>query len=147
MNTKVQERIASVKKKATAEAEKWVKENEKDIADRVRRMLDSKLEEVVVKLLGFKTDWDGQWEVDNCNGRSGESAAGDWLRESAQGAVKKWLTEQAGNLPTLSKAVVNNLRQEYLTYTEECLERALQQEARDRAKELATKILHETLQP
>lgn len=103
-------------------------------ADVVREILARKREEIVVKLLGFDSRW-GEWDLDHCNGRSGDSAAGDYLRSRAGQAVKAWLDEQAGDLPELPKRAIDSLRREYLAAYESELGRALRQLAQSRARE------------
>lgn len=111
----ITELIEDAKAEAERAAQAWIKENKPTIEATVRAMLDRRVQEVVAKLLGFGTRYgDGdEWKVDHCNGRSGESAVGDWLRERSGAAVHQWLTEQAGKLPDLPAKAVADLRAEY----------------------------------
>lgn len=61
------------------------------LKDRVKRLLNEHSEEVTMKLLGFNASWN-KWEIDHCNGRSGESAAGDFIRKHQSEAIHEWLT-------------------------------------------------------
>lgn len=68
----------------------WRKENtEEAIHKKVIDLLDKRSEEMVVKLLGFDLSW-GEWALDHCNGRSGNSAIGDYLRNTQAVAVKEF---------------------------------------------------------
>ena len=100
-----------------------------NIPARVRHMLDSRHQDIIAKLLGMSDHWN-RWEVDHCNGRVGESAAGDWLRAQAGSGVAEWLTAQAGNLPELPKSAIKSLRSEYLN----TLERLVRVELTSRAE-------------
>jgi len=126
--SKLQSQIESVMKAADKAAQEWVDENKPSIEEKIHELLDRKLTEIVCKLLGFD-GWFGELEIDHCNGRSGESAAGDWLRAAAGDAVKKWLTEQAGDLPKLTAKAIAGLRKSYLEAFEDELRVALQGKA------------------
>jgi hypothetical protein len=125
---KTQSEIKRVVKSAGKAAEEWVKSKE-DIAGEIKSLLDSKLEEVTMKLLGFNNRY-GEWEIDHCNGRFGDSAAGDWLRDKAGDAVNAWLTKQAGNLPELPKTAIKSLRENYLSVLENQLRVKLTEKAK-----------------
>jgi hypothetical protein len=122
MSSDMKSAIDAAVQEADKAAADWLGKR-KGIADEITKLLDGRVQEIIGKLLGFDAHW-GVWEVDHCNGRSGSSAAGDWLRDAAQGAVSGWLTEQAGKLPTLPKAAITSLRGDYLE--------AFQNELRDR---------------
>jgi hypothetical protein len=124
----VKDHIEKAENKANDAAMAWLKENEKDLDVIVRKMLDRRLEMIVCKLLGFDSRWGG-WTVDHCNGRGGESAAGDWLKEKAADAVRDWLTEQAGKLPNLPAKAAADLRAEYLKTFEKQMHKMLQEKA------------------
>lgn len=144
MNAELQKRIDAAKVRADKAAAQWLKDNEDKIEKQISSMLDRRLEEVVAKLLGFNNSW-GRWEVDNCNGRDGNSAAGDWLREKAANAVKEWLTAQAGDLPKLPAAAIKSLRKEYLEHFEQFAMDFLQHEAERNARELVERMVTEAM--
>jgi len=122
MSSDMKSAIDAAVQEADKAAADWLGKR-KCIADEITKLLDGRVQEIIGKLLGFDAHW-GVWEVDHCNGRSGNSAAGDWLRDAANGAVSEWLTDQAGKLPTLPKAAITSLRGDYLE--------AFQNELRDR---------------
>jgi len=109
---------------------------------KIEDILDSHTEEAVAKLLGFDNKW-GDWEVDHCNGRQGESAAGDWLRKTAKEEVDKWLAKQAGALPDLSPAQKKALREDYRNTLAYHVKERLQVLAREHAVEAGGKIWKE----
>lgn len=131
------DRAAQVAKWSEQAAAEWFDKHgsEAQVKYDVTKLLDSKREEIVANLLGFKIDW-REWQVDNCNGRSGESAAGDLLRKTAGKAVDEWLLAQAGALPTLPKGAAKAFLREYA----EALEDALRDRARSMAEEEAERI-------
>lgn len=89
---------------ATAVEEWKDAHTEESIKRTVTDLLNKNKEQVVLKLLGFSSSW-GKWEVDHCNGRNGNSAAGDFLRDVQQKAIEDWMTNLI--LPTLCKADIN----------------------------------------
>lgn len=75
--------------------EEWRAKNPPEVIEkRVFEMLDNSLNTIVPKLLGFNTHYRGsegiRWEIDSCNGRAGDSAAGDYLRACARDSIKAW---------------------------------------------------------
>ena len=104
--------------------------------------MDERSDRVVLQLLGFELEWGGrEWKVDHCNGRSGESAAGDWLRARAGDAVRAWLDAQAGELPKLSKAALDDLRGEYTRVLRNALSNALRKRAEADAAAMVESIV------
>jgi predicted AAA+ superfamily ATPase len=80
----------------------WKAENtEEKIKKTVIDLLEKESKQIVLKLLGFSESW-GKWEVDHCNGRGGQSAAGDYLTKVQQEAIQEWL--KGAVMPTLDKA-------------------------------------------
>lgn len=120
----------------------WCESNgtEQAIRDRVHRMLDKGTQEIVCKLLGFEKDaWNG-WRIDHCNGRSGNSAVGDYLREKVGNAVTAWIDQQA-ELPELPKTSLAEVRKAYLSMYNTALRRRLAALAADRAERKAIEML------
>lgn len=140
MRIDIKSAIEATVKEADTAAKDWLSRR-KSIADEITKMLDGRVQEIVGKLLGFDAHW-GEWEVDHCNGRSGNSAAGDWLRDAVQGAVSGWLTEQAGKLPALPKAAIESLKGYYL----EAFKNELRAKLIDKAKEDAAAVFQQVLE-
>lgn len=117
------------------------------IKKRVTKLLDESREEIIYKLLGFNKDsWDGKWSLDHCNGRSGESAAGDYLRQVQAEAIREWL---AGiPMPTIPPKMLADFKKQYQTEfnqrVEYQLQRLITQEADKRAAELFKNISSST---
>lgn len=132
--------IAKLQKDAEAVRDEWLEKI--DVKARITQLLDARMEEVVAKLLGFNSRWRGEWEVDSCNGRMGESAAGDYLREKCGVAVKEWLDKAAGDLPPLPKAAVRSLVSRY----HEMLERAILGEIQKKAQRDAQAMVESMIQ-
>lgn len=121
----------------------WMKGNsEEALARKVKVQLDSKQEEVVCKLLGFNNKW-GEWEVDNCNGRAGNSAAGDYLRSVQQDAIEEWF--KSVKLPPMPSSMVKALKSEYLNTLQYQLREKLRRKAEDQANAIATELVEKYL--
>lgn len=86
---------------AAAVAEWKATNTEEKIKETVISLLNKESKQLVLKLLGFNESW-GKWEVDHCNGRGGQSAAGDYLTKVQQEAIQEWL--KGAVMPTLDKA-------------------------------------------
>ena len=125
--------------------EAWLEENaDRETVNRsVRRALDARREELVAKLMGFDRRWGSDWEVDHCNGRAGESAAGDFLRSLAVEGVKEWLSEQAGNMPDLPKKAVQALRMEYRDILHDEVRERIAMRAVEKSRQAVERILSE----
>ena len=139
MDSETKKMVDKVLLDADKAAKEWLKEQAPNVKDNVLRILDQRQTEIVAKLMGFSTSW-GRWEVDHCNGRAGESAAGDWLREQAGEAVNAWLAEQAGKLPKLPEKAISSLRNEYTKTLEYELRQLLRNKAISDAKEIVQKV-------
>ena len=129
---------------AEIEINKWISLHREKLKDDVSRRLDSRLEELISKYMGFNNHW-GKWELDHCNGRQGESAAGDFIKKEVATTCQEWLKKQAGNLMDikLTANAIASLRSYYI----ECLEReirdTLKYKAVSDAQEAVRKMLGE----
>lgn len=84
------------------------------VKDKITRLLDANSKEITMKLLGFNNRWN-EWELDHCNGRSGNSAAGDFIRSTQAEAIKEWLAQVS--MPSLDTKTKNKLiKQAQATY-------------------------------
>lgn len=86
-----------------------LKNSDEALKAKVTQMLDKNSEEITLKLLGFDKSWD-KWSLDHCNGRAGESAAGDYLRKTQAAAITQWLSQVP--MPTLSQTLTKQLQTE-----------------------------------
>ena len=72
----------------------WYEKNDhKTIAKKVQKRLDTQAEQAFMQLLGFSKDSWGHsvWEVDHCNGRSGQSDVGISSTAIVKDVLDKWL--------------------------------------------------------
>ena len=107
---KFQEQLAAT---ITSNIDKWLEHNkEKDIKEALYNQLDSEKEQIIGNLLGFSKSWSSdRWEVDHCNGRAGESAVGDYLRQIAATEINNWFKSIQLKKPT--KAFQIGVTKEY----------------------------------
>ena len=120
--------------------DKWKEKNsEEALTQRVHKLLDDNAATIVLKLLGFDNRWN-KWELDHCNGRKGESAAGVYLRQVQQEAIQDWLKKV--KLPELNKTLSSAMKKEL----EENYKRYLNQYLFDYAREEADKTAKELIQ-
>lgn len=93
--------------------EEWKQRNTPElIKAQVMKLLDKNAEEITMKLLGFDVRYGESWKLDHCNGRSGNSAAGDYIRQVQAEAIKEWLAKV--ELPVLSPTAIKKLEKEIL---------------------------------
>jgi len=139
-----QSRIEEIKQWAEEAREEWLKEHsdKEKVKHVVFDRLDTDLVSIVAKLLGFDDHW-GRWEVDHCNGRGGQSAAGDFIKQMAGEAVTEWLLKQAKKLPKLPPTTIKALRKDYRTTYERELREKLHRLAGQQAGEDAERIFKE----
>ena len=126
--------------------DKWKEKNsEEALTQRVHKLLDDNAETIVLKLLGFDNRWD-KWELDHCNGRSGESAAGDYLKQVQQGAIQAWLKNV--KLPELNKTLTSvmkkKLEADYKRYLSQFLYEYAREEADKTAKEIIQSLFSQS---
>lgn len=113
--------------------EKWKAQHTPErIKEVVHSKLDKGTEHILLKLLGFETGYNGQWQVDHCNGRSGNSAVGDYLRETQKEAIQEWFNRI--KLPTLTSTTQKSLGKAYRDEYLRNLQYRVQEEARAHAK-------------
>lgn len=121
-------------------------DNPENLKEKVQQTLSDNTNTILAKLLGFDTrGWSDKWEVDHCNGRSGESVVGDFIRHLVGEEIAKWLLEQTANLPNLSKAQTKALENEYLSRYKEELRIRLRALAEQKAKQDAEKMFSQVI--
>lgn len=109
--------IDDVYRMVTEVIQKWIKQKclaHADFEKYIIRLLDRNMEEIICKLLGFNIRYGETWKLDHCNGRAGESAAGQYLRSKAQSVINKWLDAQVGNVEEIvfDEQTVESLKSE-----------------------------------
>ena len=137
----------SIKEEVAQAVDEWIEKELPNIKEKVVRFMNRRTDEIIALIMGFEKDsWGGGWKVDHCNGRSGNSVIGEYIKENAQQEVWKWFSENVGQLPALPKSTVKNLKKEYLTLLERYMRDRLQNAAQERAREEVDKILTEITQ-
>jgi len=107
----------------------WHRNNPpKTIKAQVTKELDKNQKEILLKLLGFNNRWNSSYEVDHCNGRSGNSAAGDAIKNVLAIEIDKWLKqaefpkltkkEESDILISMRKTYVDRFKQKTRQYIE-----------------------------
>ncbi len=125
-----------------AVAEWKLKNTNEALKQRVIKLLDKNSEEITLKLLGFNKDaWDGKWALDHCNGRSGESAAGDFLRKTQAEAITQWLSQVP--MPTLNQTLTKQLQAEAKSSYVSAFRRALINKVEQQAEKDAAHFIQE----
>tara|TARA_B100001559_G_scaffold166459_1_gene139498 strand:- start:7678 stop:8169 length:492 start_codon:yes stop_codon:yes gene_type:complete len=111
------------------------------LTQQVHSTLDKEAKQIVLKLLGFDTNY-SSYMLDHCNGRSGNSTAGDYIAGVQKEAVRNWLASVP--MPELTDeertTLSASMRQEYISkFRREVLQQANNKAIAD-AKELVNKI-------
>ena len=119
----------------------WHAKNQpEDIVEYIHEKLDKSRDEVLLKLLGFNKDsWKGDWVLDHCNNRSGNSIAGDYLKSVQQDAINDWLSKVA--LPKLSKTDSDRIAASFKAEYVRRLRRAVLAYAEKKAMEHAQQLV------
>ena len=94
----------------------WLeRQNPQAIRKKVFDTLEAAKDEVAPKLMGFNKGSFGRgWEIDHCNGRSGESAIGDYMRKHQQEGIQQFIEQL--NLPSLrpfTEEEIEAMRRDY----------------------------------
>lgn len=116
--TKLDPRVAAVKKRIKAELDRQIADNWSDeqIREKIEALLKQSFDEVVAISLGFERDSWGRrnWSVDHCNGRAGESTIGQRIATAAKQAVDDViLGPEHRDKFTLSKGQIDALAKEF----------------------------------
>ncbi len=110
------------------------------IREQIFERLNRSRDEILLKLLGFNKDsWGDSWSLDHCNGRSGNSIAGDYLKKVQQEAVDSWLATTC--LPALSETQKKQIQSSFRSEFFSTLKDEIQIAARNKAKKLALELV------
>ena len=123
----------------TTALEEWrQKQTPEVIKEQVFKKLDRGTEDILLKILGFNRRYGDKWEIDHCNGRQGNTAAGDYLRTCQDQAIKAWFEQiqMPAMTPVLKKRLEAAYKKEYEWRIMRSLEEAVQGRARKDAEEL-----------
>ena len=116
------------------------KNTPEDIKVRVTERLNTNTDEVIFKLLGFNNRWD-KWELDHCNGRSGESAAGQYLRKVQSEAIREWL--ESVKIPPMPDSLKKKYQTEFNSRYNARVMQLIQRAAEDQANRDVNDLLTE----
>lgn len=122
--------------------EEWKLQNTPEhIKEQVTDLLNQNREQVTLNLLGLEKGW-GKWTVDHCNGRNGNSAAGDYLRKVQQEAIEEWFTSMC--MPVLSSktkaSIQKSMQEDYEHMFKQQLRRKISEMAERDATALVEKL-------
>lgn len=104
--------------------------------------IDEGLQVMLAKYLGFDNRW-GKWELDHCNGRSGNTAAGDFVKAEIQKVCPDYLKKQVGALPDLPKETIADLKKYYLRQLESEVKRGLNDMAVQEGRKIAKQLMED----
>lgn len=142
LNEVVKKPIDTVLKYILHAVNTWKSENtEEKIHNKVISLLEKNAEQATLTLLGFENRW-GKWEVDHCNGRSGESSIGDYMKKVHAVAIKEFfdsLDLKQIITPALKKKLTTEIKKTYEWKFQEAVQRA----ARELAEQHAQKLVNE----
>lgn len=111
-------------------AEEYIEANPPEkVAKDTLKFLKKSAKDIQHTLLGFEVDrWGkGHFEVDHCNGRSGESAVGDYLREHKREAIKEWL--DTAKLAPLDEGAIASMNREFQQVYRDYIQKLVKAEA------------------
>lgn len=111
--------------------EEWKQKNDPAaVKKKVQTRLDKESETVVMKLLGFDSRYGDGWSLDHCNGRAGNSAAGDYLISVRGAEIKAWLQDVL--MPVIPETVKKKLQKDAKEYIERVIRSQFQTELEKR---------------
>jgi hypothetical protein len=102
--------------------------------------IDKGLQVILAKYLGFDNRY-GRWELDHCNGRSGNTAAGNFVKAEIQKVCPDYLKKQVGDLPDLPKETIEDLKKHYLKRLESEVKQALNDFAVKEGRKIAKQLM------
>jgi hypothetical protein len=140
MNMKKQ--INEILEEADTKAKTWLLKTQSKMSEKVEQLLDTQFENTILKVFGFNNHW-GDWEVDHCNGRSGESNVGDWIKKHAEKDFTKWIEKNVKRLPKIPPKAIESLKKDYQETLLRRLREYLYTAAEAEAKQIIDKYIKE----
>jgi hypothetical protein len=104
--------VEAIRERIAKAQDEWSKENLPDVESRVHDILDNALKTIVAKVLGMENRWGREWEVDHCNGRSGNSIVGDAIRTAVQPKIEELVLDAVKDF-TFNEQQKASIRKEY----------------------------------
>ena len=126
---------------------KWLAQNTPEtIQKNCLNILNKSKDDILRALLGFEKDsWGSQeWKVDHCNGRAGESAAGDYLRRHQQAAINQWLSQV--DMPKMTPSMKKSMEKEALYMFEKTFRRTLEAKVTKYAEDQASAFFNSIIE-
>lgn len=144
MDQKPQNPIEVVFSRMVQAMDEWEREHTPEKMQKdVHALLNQSRDEIVRKLLGFNQSYGGKWELDHCNGRAGNSPAGEYLYNTLKPIINSWLGQV--EMPTMTAQLRTKLESTMRQQFEDTLMRhareAAQNEAHAVLKELRTELV------
>lgn len=123
----------------------WLAVNTPDVIEKsINKKLDEHKDEITLKLLGFDKNYgDRNWKLDHCNGRSGNSPAGEYLRDTQSVIVRQWLDKVP--IPELTTTQLKKLSSDFNEVYLRALKKSLTTLVETKAKEDSHKLLKEII--
>lgn len=117
----------------------WINANDPiNLKKQIHTKLNRNRDTIVMKLLGFDNSW-GDMSLDHCNGRSGNSTAGDYLNAQANIVVNEWLANFIP--PKISEELSANVSKDYEKMYKAMLKNSIQKLAKAAADKDANRII------
>jgi hypothetical protein len=124
--------------------EKELKAHTKNLEKYIKHLVENKKDELAAKYLGFDNKW-GRWELDHCNGRAGESAAGDLFKRELKRHSEDIVKKLAGELPSLPEGAIKAFKAEFLQELKRSVSDLVAEAARSKARELVKAMLNDVI--
>lgn len=107
------------------------------IIDKLIQEMEVNSRKILLKLIGFNNHWGNDWEVDHCNGRAGQTAVGDAMKQVFIQKTKDFIDEHADKIFSLEKKeldqIIKTLKSEFIAN----VKRYSQDEIKDAANKFA----------
>lgn len=129
-----------VKKFVTDWMEHW---DQGRIRERVFSILDSRRDEVILKMAGFDDRW-GKWEIDHCNGRM--ASVSKYIESIAQDVVKEWIDNNIDTFPKMTEELQVEILNEYKQIYLRNIERYVTDQSYDEASRTAVSLVAKFMQ-
>ena len=122
----------------TSAVHEWEQKNSPTVLKAsVKKFLDAKKDEIVLKILGFDNTWT-KWEI-NAQGREKSSITGYYIEKMGREAIDAWFSEI--KMPEMTATLRKEVEKEAMGNYEYRLREALRELASIRAHEDAKKII------
>ena len=121
----------------------WLSENNKTkLVEETTHLLNKAKAELVFNLLGFKKDYwsHGKWEIDHCNGRSGNSPIGNEVHKLLKPCTDKWMNSLV--LPEIPKKLNKQIEKELLCHIEKDFYNQVKVLIKDRVNQQANEYVN-----